>query len=112
MAWVEVFIAGLKAEGFSDDTAASAYRSFTGFLLGHLLLEVAMHDADLGPLDVIEEASEPTPGTLRAEYPNVARLRTPLSEDHAASEFEDALEELLNRLTLMAQLDAGDAADA
>ena len=28
------------------------YRAFTSFLLGHLLLEVSTHGADLGPLDV------------------------------------------------------------
>jgi hypothetical protein len=36
-----------------------------------------------------------------ADYPTVRRLRPGLSEDHAAVEFEEALEELLNRLTLL-----------
>ena len=98
--WVEIFIAGLKAEGFSDDTAVAAYRAFTSFLLGNLLLEVSTLGADIGPLDLVEE--DPDPDGL-AEYPNVARLRRQLSVDHSAVEFEEALEELLNRLALMRQ---------
>src|SRR4051812_31580230 len=98
--WVEHFLAGLQREGFDDDAAAGAYRAFTSFLLGHLLLEVATHGADVGPLDVLEDDSEPPPGALEG-YPTLRRLRRALSEDHAAVEFEDSLEELLNRLTLM-----------
>lgn len=95
--WVERFLVALRAEGFEDDDAVGAYRAYTSFLLGHLLLEVSTHGADLGPLDVVEEDEE----RGLAEYPTVARLRGALSEDHAALEFEDGLEELLNRLQLM-----------
>lgn len=98
--WVEAFLDGLRSEGFSDEAAAAAYRAFTSFLLGHLLLEVAAHGADLGPLDVLEEETEP--GRLAA-YPTVLRLRAHLSQDNSATEFEDALEELLNRLELLRQ---------
>jgi AcrR family transcriptional regulator len=104
--WVETFLAGLQADGFSDRAAVAAYRSFTGFLLGHLLLEVAAQGADLGPLDVIEDTEEPPARELRDDYVHVARLRGLLSEDHSLSEFEDALEELLNRIALMFQLDS------
>jgi AcrR family transcriptional regulator len=96
--WVERFLSGLKGEGFDDAAAAGAYRAFTSFLLGHLLLEVAAHGADVGPLDVLEDDDEP--GRLD-EYPTVQRLRTALSEDHADVEFEEALEELLDRLNVM-----------
>jgi AcrR family transcriptional regulator len=96
--WVERFLSGLEHEGFDDDSAAAAYRAFTSFLLGHLLLEVATHGADVGPLDVLEEEQEPD---ALGVYPTVRRLRGPLSEDHAGVEFEEALEELLNRLTLV-----------
>ena len=98
--WVEHFLEGLQHEGFDDDAAAGAYRAFTSFLLGHLLLEVATHGADVGPLDVLEDDSEPPRSALES-YPTVRRLRPALSEDHAAVEFEESLEELLNRLTLM-----------
>ena len=40
------------------------------------------------------------PGAL-VDYPLVARMRPALSEDHSAIEFEDALEELVNRIGLM-----------
>ncbi len=95
--WVEAFLDGLGHEGFSDIAAVEAYRAFTSFLLGHLLLEVAALGADLGPLDVVEEDVDKT----LAPYPNVRRLRGPLREDHSATEFEDSLENLLQRLALI-----------
>lgn len=96
--WVERFLRALWAEGFDDDAAVGAYRAYTSFLLGHLLLEVATHGADVGPLDVVEEDQRPSG---LAGYPTVARLRPALSEDHAGLEFEDGLEELLNRIELI-----------
>jgi AcrR family transcriptional regulator len=98
--WVETFLRGLEAEGFDDESAVGAYRAFTSFLLGHLLLEVSTHGADVGPLDVLEGAEEPSKGGLE-DYPTVKRLRSALSEDQAAVEFEESLEELLNRVALM-----------
>lgn len=106
--WVETFLAGLHADGFSDRAAVSAYRSFTSFLLGNLLLEVATHGADLGPLDVLEEPEEPPQRELRAEYAHVTRMRELLTEDHSAIEFEEALEELLNRIALLRQVHRAD----
>ena len=103
--WVETFLTGLEAAGFSDRAAVAAYRSFTSFLLGNLLLEVAAHGADLGPLDVVEDAEEPPQRELRAEFTRVTRMRDLLTEDHSSREFEDALEELLSRLALMQHLD-------
>jgi len=98
--WVETFLHGLRSEGFDDESCVAAYRAFTSFLLGHLLLEVSAHGADVGPLDVLEETTEPTPSRLE-EYPTVMRLRGRLSEDHSDVEFEDSLEELLERVDLM-----------
>lgn len=95
--WVEAFLDGLAREGFSDQASVEAYRAFTSFLLGHLLLEVAVHGADLGPLDVLEEDTEKS----LAPYPNVRRLSQPLRENHAGVEFEDSLENLLQRLALI-----------
>jgi AcrR family transcriptional regulator len=97
--WVESFLVGLRSEGFSDEAAVAAYRAFTSFLLGHLLLEVAAQGADLGPLDVIDEG-ELEPDGLDP-YPTVRRLRGSLAEDHAAAEFEESLEDLLNRIALI-----------
>lgn len=94
---VETFLSGLLEEGFSDEAAIDGYRAYTSFLLGHLLLEVAVHGADVGPLDVLDDQTG-EPGL--AAYPIVARLRGPLSEDRSAIEFEEALEALLDRMTV------------
>lgn len=96
--WVETFLSGLIHEGFSETAAVAAYRAFTSFLLGSLLLEVASHGADIGPLDVIDDQEEDN--ERLAEFPTVRRLRPTLSLDHAAAEFEEALEDLLNRIAL------------
>lgn len=94
---VETFLSGLLEEGFADEAAIDAYRAYTSFLLGHLLLEAAVHGADVGPLDVLDDQTG-EPGTSR--YATVARLREPLSEDTSAVEFEEALEALLDRMTV------------
>lgn len=96
--WVESFLTGLSSEGFGDEAVVQAYRAFTSFMLGHLLLEVSALGADLGPLDVLDDGT-PSPGL--SHYPTVARLRDDLSQDHAATEFEEALEQLLERLELL-----------
>jgi AcrR family transcriptional regulator len=99
LAWVESFLDGLLAEGFTDEAAVAAYRAFTSFLLGHLLLEVATHGADLGPLDVLEDGEDED--AKLTEYPHVRRLGSHLAEDHAAIEFEESLENLLDRIALL-----------
>jgi hypothetical protein len=97
--WVESFLDGLISEGFTPEAAAGGYRAFTSFLLGHLLLEVATHGGDVGPLDVIDDGSPDYAGLER--FPTVRRLRGPLSEDHSAVEFEESLENLLERMSLI-----------
>lgn len=97
--WVESFLKGLTGEGFSDEAAVSAYRAFSSFLLGHLLLEVAARGADVGPLDVLDNDESEDPQLV--DYPHVKRLKSALAEDHAAAEFEESLENLLERLTLL-----------
>jgi AcrR family transcriptional regulator len=95
--WVETFLAGLLEEGFTDEAAVEGYRAYTSFLLGHLLLEVAVHGADVGPLDVLDDQAG-KPAT--SPHPTVSRLRGSLSEDRSAVEFEEALEALLDRMTI------------
>ena len=96
--WVESFLDGLASEGFSDDSAVAAYRAFTSFLLGHLLLEVSSLGADVGPLDVLEDDSH---AQSLGAYPMVRRLHGALAEDHSAAEFEMSLENLLERISLL-----------
>ncbi len=99
----------LQEEGFGDVAVVAAYRAFTSFLLGHLLLEVANLGADIGPLDVLDD--EQPDDAAAARRGTVWRLRAELAEDHAAAEFEEALEELLERLTV-ARAEQDDAAPA
>ncbi len=93
--WVESFLASLRTHGFDDDTAVYTYRAFTSFLLGHLLLEVAAIGADVGPVP----AADADPHPLRLDdYPNLQQLRPKLAQNEAAAEFEESLDNLLNRL--------------
>lgn len=97
--WVEAFLDGLRGEGFDDAAVVAAYRAFTSFLLGHLLLEVTAHGGDIGPLDLIDDHQDL--GKSLAPYPTVAELGHALAQDHSLAEFEEALEQLLDRIALM-----------
>src|SRR6478609_6935248 len=48
---VNMFLDSLIGYGFSDEQAVGAYRSFTSFLLGQLLLESAARGAETGPVE-------------------------------------------------------------
>ena len=102
---VQDFLDGLTARGFTDDQAVAAYRSFTSFLLGHLLLESATRGASTAPVEVpLNEGDADVPNDDveldLSDFPTVERLRRSLSEDHTEDEFEKALEALLERLDL------------
>lgn len=94
--WMESFLTVLGECGFDDDAAVAAYRGFSSFLLGHLLLEVSAQGVDTGPVEEVD------PGTpARADlsgYPRLARMEPALSQDHFVDEFEESLEHLLTRL--------------
>ncbi|MFD1210687.1 TetR/AcrR family transcriptional regulator C-terminal domain-containing protein [Arthrobacter sp. GCM10027362] len=94
--WVESFLKALTSTGFSDQAAVDAYRVFSSFLLGHLLLEVSAMGADVGPV----EETEPRPPKEAdlSGYPLLQRLQDLLSLDRSAQEFEESLENLLDRL--------------
>jgi AcrR family transcriptional regulator len=101
--WVEGFLQGLTARGFDDEAAVHAYRAFTSFLLGHLLLEVAALGVNTGPVpddQLAPVAPDPLDG-----YPLLARLADALGEDRSAAEFDESLDNLLDRL---ARYRAGD----
>jgi len=102
---VESFLVALTRRGFSDTAAVTAYRAFSSFLLGHLLLESASMGAATAPAG--EPLAEPehrevgeTDGELAA-YPTIRRLEHQLAADHSTAEFEEALEHLLQRLELL-----------
>lgn len=100
---VDTFLTTLIGHGFSDEQAVAAYRAFSSFLLGQLLLESAVRGAETGPVGVpLDEGNADIPqgdGDLTLQdAPEVLRLRALLSEDRSDEEFEASLEALLNRL--------------
>ncbi len=102
---VDDFLATLSDHGFRDAQVAETYRSFTSFLLGHLLLECGIRGANTGPIEEPlneGEATVPNDDGMRGlgDAPTVRRLRPLLSEDHADAEFEIAVEALLDRIEM------------
>jgi len=97
--WMESFLETLHGCGFSDSACVAAYRSFSSFLLGHLLLEVSGQGADVGPIEQADPDDKPA--TDLSEYPRLKSLEGELSQDHSAEEFEESLETLLDRMELL-----------
>ena len=97
--WMESFLDTLHHCGFSDASSVGAYRSFSSFLLGHLLLEVSAQGADIGPIEQADPDSQPA--TDLSAYPRLKSLEAELSQDRSADEFEEALETLLERIDLL-----------
>jgi len=100
---VEDFLSTLISRGFDDARAVEAYRAFSSFLLGHLLLEASLLGAQTGPAEEpLDEGDSDVPNADQNldlhDFPHIRRLEDRLSEDHAAAEFEQALEDLLDRL--------------
>ncbi len=94
--WMENFLDTLLNSGFDDAAAVAAYRAFTSFLLGHLILEVSAQGVDTGP---VEENDPGTPERADlSDYPQLMHLQPELTQDHSAEEFEQSLESLLDRL--------------
>jgi hypothetical protein len=93
--WLESFLDALTSDGFSDETAVVAYRVYTSFLLGHLLLEVSQRGVQISPED---DPAGSGPQQDLSEYPHLRRLEPLLSQDESAAEFEDSLDNLLDRL--------------
>ncbi|BBZ66205.1 putative transcriptional regulator, TetR family protein [Mycolicibacterium insubricum] len=98
--WMESFLDTLISYGFDDDAAVAAYRAYTTFLIGQLLLEVSAHGAVLHPDEAILERGDRA-GRGLADYPQLRRLQPMLAQDRTATEFEEALEVTLDRLELL-----------
>ena len=101
--WVESFLTAMTSSGFSEDAAVAAYRAYSSFLLGHLLLEVSQKGVAINAADAGE--AEPGVSADLSEYPTVVRLQDLLSLDESAEEFDDALENLIGRLELVRRED-------
>jgi AcrR family transcriptional regulator len=95
---VESFLGTLSEGGFSDQAAVAAYRAYSSFLLGHLLLEVTQIGAQVSLLDQPEGDPEAQRRTDLREYPHLTRTEPLLGQDKSAGEFEESLENLLDRL--------------
>jgi AcrR family transcriptional regulator len=95
---VESFLGTLHDAGFSDPAAVAAYRAYSSFLLGHLLLEVTQIGAQVSLLDQPEGDPQAQEETDLDEYPNLKRTEKLLGQDKSAAEFEESLENLLDRL--------------
>ncbi|MEI4273761.1 TetR/AcrR family transcriptional regulator C-terminal domain-containing protein [Klenkia sp. LSe6-5] len=102
--WVESFLGALQTSGFSSTQSVVAYRAYTSFLLGDLLLEVAQRGVGINAVDDPDGAADADPLDL-ADYPLVSALQPLLSLDETQAEFEESLESLLDRLQTM--LDTG-----
>ncbi|MCZ2830727.1 TetR/AcrR family transcriptional regulator C-terminal domain-containing protein [Modestobacter sp. VKM Ac-2986] len=95
---VESFLGTLTEAGFPDQAAVAAYRAYSSFLLGHLLLEVTQIGAQVSLLDQPEGDPEAQANTDLTQFPALLRTEALLSLDKSAAEFEEALENLLDRL--------------
>ncbi len=98
--WVESFLSALTTHGFTDDQAVVAYRAYSSFLLGHLLLEVAQRGVAINAIDDPDGNPDASRHGL-AGYPLIVRLEPELSQDETVAEFEESLENLINRLADM-----------
>jgi AcrR family transcriptional regulator len=101
--WLESFFTVLEGAGFSGDGAVRAYRAYTTFLLGHLLLEVSHR----GPMtdDEDDDGDDETPAAGPSDmglenYPHLRALESLLDQDESVAEFEEALESLIDRLEM------------
>ncbi len=95
--WIESMLDVMTSAGFSDESAAAAYRAFSSFLLGHLLLEVSALGVETGPV----EEPDVAPIHDLSAYPILRRMEPHLAQDVAAQDFEEALEALLDRVAML-----------
>lgn len=98
--WVDYFLASLLGYGFSETHAVKAYKAFTSFLLGDLLLQVTAMGIDIVPVAGDGDESEEDP----AEYATVRRLESKLSEDLSQREVSDGLDDLIERIRTVSEL--------
>lgn len=96
----EIVLSRMVADHFSDTEAVAAYRAFSSFLLGHLLVELAAQQTGGAPGR--ERSTGATgdagPGDGPAPHPTVMRLESTFRGDPPPSAFEDSLEDLLAQI--------------
>lgn len=101
LTWIERFLKALRDSGFSEEATVSAYRAYSSFLLGHLLLELAGEDVDISDFTTDARAARKganvsnentATGNDLSEYPTIMELESRLKENRSSEEFECALE--------------------
>jgi AcrR family transcriptional regulator len=95
--WVEGFLEALAGFGFSAQQSVLVYRAFATFLLGHLLLETATLASEAEP--AVEGDTAVADAAALSEYPRLTELSAQLSQDAFQDEFDDALHDLIKRVT-------------
>jgi AcrR family transcriptional regulator len=96
--WVEGFLQALRSYGLGARHSVQVYRSFSTFLLGHLLLESATYAVE--PKVSLADDIEFVETNDLAAYPRLMELSPQLSLDAFDNEFEDSLDELIDRLAV------------
>jgi hypothetical protein len=96
--WVESFLQGLHDYGFSPQASVAAYRSFATFLLGALLLESGTLE-DLTITDKVNLAFIENDDL--SSYPMISAMADELKDGGFETEFEAALEDLIERVAVM-----------
>lgn len=98
--WVESFLEHLRAYGFGSEESVKVYRAFATFLLGQLLLESSTAEPLQLQMGVSEDIAFIETNDLAA-YPLVTEYADLLSVDVPDDEFEEALEDLINRVATL-----------
>lgn len=97
----EELLTTLSDHGFTDDEAVVAYRRFSSFLLGQLLSEATVGEAE--PTETVNGAAATSTRVQGAgdlgEWPTLDRMRTRLLAPCTAEEFERSLASLLEGFT-------------
>jgi AcrR family transcriptional regulator len=99
---IEGFLSTLRRHGFSAEQTVLAYRSFTSFLLGQLLLEVVpLSSPPAVEPDALESATtlnqSPRLPDL-SDYPALGEVERQLSTDNSEADFNAALTDTLDRI--------------
>jgi AcrR family transcriptional regulator len=100
---IEGFLSTLRRHGFSAEQTVLAYRSFTSFLLGQLLLEVVpltspptVDPDDLESTARLADQSPRLPDL--SAYPALTEVEDQLSTDNSEADFNAALTDTLDRI--------------
>ncbi len=96
--WVDYFLTALTEYGFSDDRVVDTYKAFTSFLLGQLVLEVSAMGIDIASAVDEDADADSDEDEGLSEYPTLKRLQGKLAEDHSDREFDDGLDDLIERI--------------